>query len=111
MITDPVTGNVVSFVPLYLMEGEESGEITLRVAPEIEDGELGGTVSPSATILAKIAPGAFQDIGAIPLDMSAYFGSFADVVFKIVAADPLPGVTRVLLSAGIPTQSAAAWRG
>lgn len=110
MITDPATGLRVTTVPLYLEEGEESDPITLRVAPEVAGGFLRATVNAAATVMARIAPGAFQALGVTPLDMSAYFGSYADVDFKIIAADPLPGVTRVLLSAGISQRAAAAWQ-
>lgn len=110
MITDPITGERVSYIPLYLQEGEESDPITLRVAPEVENGLLQATVNAAATVMARIAPAAFQAIGAAPLDMAPYFGGFADVEFKIVASDPLPGVTRVLLSAGIAKRAAAAWQ-
>lgn len=111
MITDPTSGEIVSYVPLYLQEGEESVPVTLRVAPETAEALLRATTDVAATILARIAPGGYQDIAVTPLDMSAYFGSFADVDFKVIAADPLPGITRVLLSAGIGRNAAAAWLG
>jgi hypothetical protein len=109
MITDPITGNVVEYVPLNLGEGEESAPFTLRVAPEAEDAFLQAPADSRVTIMARIAPGAFQDLSTDPLDLSGYYGSHADVDFKIVAAAPLPGVTRVLISAYIPIRSAAAW--
>lgn len=109
--TDPANGETVSYIPLHLQEGEESVPVTLRVAPEVSDALLRGSVDAAATVMARIAPDAFQDIGVTPIDMAPFFGSSADVDFKIVAADPLPGVTRVLLSAGIARQAAAAWLG
>ncbi len=109
MITDPGTGNAVEYVPIVLTEGEESLPTTLRVAPEVADGELKAPADERVTIMARIAPGAYQDLSSDPLDLGGYFGSHADVDFKLIAADPLPGVTRVLISAYIPRRSAAAW--
>lgn len=109
MITDPSNGNVVSFIPINLTEGEESDSLTLRIAPEVEEGLLRGRLDPAAAVWARIAPAAWQAIGVTPIDLSSFFGSSVDVDFKIVAASPLPGVTRVLIGAGISRVSAAAW--
>lgn len=110
MITDPDTGQTVTFVPVNLVEGGESDVITLDIAPEVSGALLRSGVDASAKIKARISPSAFQDIGASPLDLSAFFGSSVAVDFKVVAATPLPGVTRSYLSAGISKQAAAAWR-
>lgn len=109
MIADPVTGARANFIPVYLTEGQESPVTTLRITPEVGDATLKGEASDAATIMARISPSAFVDISATPLDLSGAFGSFEDVDFKIVAAPDLPGVNRVLISAGIPVQSAAGW--
>lgn len=109
MITDPGTGNIVEYVPFALKEGEESAPVTLRVAPEVEDALLKSPADDRVTISARISPGAYQDLSVSPLDLSAYWEDHADVDFKVTAADPLPGVTRVLISAYVPRRSAAAW--
>lgn len=109
MFADPNNGNVVSFIPVSLLEGAASEPLTIEVTPELEESILRGRTDAAASIWARIAPSAFQDIAVTGLDLSSHFGSSVDVDFKIIAAMPLPGVTRVLLSAGIARRAAAAW--
>lgn len=110
MITDPSTGNQVRHIPVSLMEGQESTPVTLRIAPEIENAKLQAGSSAAAKIMGRIAPGSFQELAVSPLDLPA-MGLTADVELKVIAADSLPGVTRVILSAFIPKRIPAAWRG
>lgn len=109
MIADPLNGNRVNFIPVNLLEGDETAVITLRITPEIADALLRGTLDAAASIKARIGLAAFQDLATTPLDLSGYFGGSVDIDFKVAASDPLPGVTRVLLIAGISRPRSAAW--
>lgn len=108
MIADPVTGSRVRFIPLRLQEGEESDPVTLSIDPETVDPIFKAPADDRVTIMGRIAPGAYQDLAADPLDLP---DGATDVDVKVIAADPLPGVNRVYISAYVPRNAAAAWHG
>lgn len=111
MLADPTTGERVSYIPVNIIEGGESAPVTLTITPEVEGAEMSTPVSPSAAVWGRISPDAYQNLAVTPLDLSAAFGSSVDVDFKVIAAAPLPGVTRVVIPARIPKRQAAAWLG
>lgn len=106
---DPANGETARYIPINLIEGETSGEVTLNVYPEQDPATLRASSSPDATIWAKIGAGVYQDLSTNPLDLSPFADSFTPVTFKVEAAANVPGVTRLRLTAGIGRPKAAAW--
>lgn len=108
MITD-TNNDEITYIPIELQEGGESLPVIVRVFPDSAEDVLTVDNAPDATIWAKIGAGAWFDLAVSPVDLEPYFESFLEIQLKAIAAEDVPGLSRVELFLGVRSQSPAAW--
>lgn len=109
MITDPSTGQAITYIPFSLYENTESAPVALRVTPQSATDVLEVSDAPEVTVWARIGAGAWFDLSSNPVSLSPYFESFLDFEIKAIAAASVPGLSRIELFLGVRRSGAAAW--
>lgn len=110
MITDIGSGNVIYYIPVTLVEGEETAPFSFRVTPQDSEDTLAAQASADAEIMARTLPGGvFAPLASNPIDLAPYAGAYVDIEIKVAAAPTLPGVTRFALFLGTVGSKQAGW--
>jgi hypothetical protein len=105
-------GKRIGYLNFDLSDGESSGVVVLNVVPAVGYELVASPTDADVEIQARETGSGdpFVDIGASPIDLSAYTPETpVQFDFKAVAAATLTDVRRVAIFLAVSSQQAAGW--
>jgi hypothetical protein len=103
-------GNVIGYIPLFVVAGGETNPFTIRIVLDLNGGELKSGQAEIAALWGRIGAGAYQELFTNPLDLNAYANGSVDVQIKAKADADAVGLNRVFNSLNVGNGgSAAGW--